>query len=73
MSRGKHYQFDFRGARLDPYRILTIYGIKHPAQQHAIKKLLRTGKSIKSTVEDVQEVIETLERWLAMIEEDKSQ
>jgi hypothetical protein len=38
MSNGKHYQYDFNGLRIDPYRILKTYGISDPCQQHAIKK-----------------------------------
>lgn len=68
-EKDPHYNFRFNGVELDPYRILMIYEITHPAQQHAIKKLLRAGRSNKSTKQDVQEVIRTLERWLAMMDE----
>uniref|UniRef100_A0A6M3IL91 Uncharacterized protein n=1 Tax=viral metagenome TaxID=1070528 RepID=A0A6M3IL91_9ZZZZ len=44
---GKHYRYEYKGAKLDPYRILEVYSIAHPAQQHAIKKLLRAGKAYK--------------------------
>ena len=67
---GSHYKFDHKGIRLDPYRILSIYGITHPAQQHAIKKLLRAGRSVKSLVQDIDEVMDSLSRWKEMIEED---
>jgi len=68
----KPYRYDYmyKGVRIDPYRIFVEYGIVHPAQQHAIKKLLRAGKSIKSVKEDIKEGISTLERWLDMLEED---
>lgn len=68
-----HYDFEYRGIKLDPYRILVEYGIAHPAQQHAIKKLLRAGKSIKDLKTDVEEVISTLSRWLGMMEEDQTE
>ena len=67
---GKHYKYSYRGIKLDPYRIFTIYSITHPAQQHAIKKLLRAGKSVKDLEQDIKEVIDTLHRWLEMEEED---
>lgn len=71
MVIGKHYAFRFKGLKLDPYRILQVYGISNPAQQHAIKKLLRAGQSVKSLEQDIDEVIVTLQRWKEMIEEDK--
>ena len=66
-----HYDFTYKGIKLDPYRILEVYGITHPAQQHAIKKLLRAGKSVKTLERDIGEVIESLTRWLEMNAEAK--
>ena len=68
----KHYQFEFKGIKIDPYRIFRQYGIHHPAQQHAIKKLLRAGCSIKTLEKDIDEAIDTLKRWKEMIAEEKS-
>jgi hypothetical protein len=67
----KHYKYTFRGIKLDPYRILWLYRIGHPAQQHAIKKLLRAGQSIKELEQDIDEVIDTLVRWKEMIREER--
>ena len=67
----KHYRFGYKGVKIDPYRIMEVYGITNAAQQHAIKKLLRAGKSVKSLEQDIDEVILTLTRWKEMIEEDK--
>lgn len=64
------YNITYKGVKLDPYRILKEYGITHPAQAHAIKKLLRCGKSHKDLPPDIQECIDTLVRWRQMIEED---
>src|SRR5689334_22843142 len=66
----KYYRFSFNGVKLDPYRILQVYGITHPAQQHAIKKLLRAGGSVKSLVQDIDEVILSLNRWKEMLHEE---
>jgi hypothetical protein len=66
-----HYRFQFNGVKLDPYRILEVYGISHPAQQHAIKKLLRAGNSIKDLDRDIDEVILTLNRWKEMRSEER--
>lgn len=68
---GKHYRFSFKGIKLDVYRILELFQITNPAQQHAIKKLLRAGKSIKPLSQDIDEVILTLERWKEMIIENE--
>ena len=67
----KHYQYSYKGINLDPYRILSIYGVTCPSMQHAIKKLLRAGNSVKDLEQDIQEVIDTLKRKLEMIEEDR--
>lgn len=69
----KHYRKSFNGVRLDPYRILQVYGISHPAHQHAIKKLLRAGTSIKSLRDDIDEVKMTLDRWIEMMNEEEGE
>ena len=65
-----YYKYSYKGIKLDPYRILDIYKITCPAQQHAIKKLLRAGNSVKELKQDITEVIDTLKRKLEMLEED---
>ena len=67
----KHYKYSYKGIKLDPYRILSVYGVTCPAMQHAIKKLLRAGNSVKDLEQDIQEVIDTLKRKLEMLKEDK--
>lgn len=67
---GTHYKFSYKGIKLDPYRIMQVYNITNPAQQHAIKKLLRAGQSVKSLSQDIDEVIVTLNRWKEMLRED---
>lgn len=66
----KHYKYSYKGIKIDPYRILKLYGITDPAQQHAIKKLLRAGNSVKNLEQDITEVIMTLQRMLEIIKED---
>lgn len=66
------YNRQYRGLKLDPYRVISIYKIEHPAHQHAIKKLLRAGRSHKDLKRDIQEVKETLDRWLEMLSEDST-
>ena len=56
---------------LDPYRILDVYGITHPAIQHAVKKLLRAGRSIKGVRADVSDARSALDRYIEMLDEDE--
>ena len=62
--------FNYRGIRLDPYRIFDVYGVTAGPQQHAIKKLLRAGRGHKSLKTDVLEAMSALQRWVEMMEED---
>jgi hypothetical protein len=50
---------------------MSVYKITHPAHQHAIKKLLRVGASVKDLRQDIEETIVTLKRWLEMMDEDE--
>ena len=65
----KYYDHNFNGNKIDVYRVLKIFNITEPAQQHAIKKLLRAGESVKDLDTDIHESIECLERWKEMIKE----
>jgi len=64
------YKWQWQGAQFDFYRLCDILGIKHHAQAHALKKIIRAGKSIKSTEQDIDEAIAALFRWKEMIGED---
>ncbi len=68
-SQNHYYDYSFKGVRIDPYRIFDVYGITNPCQQHAIKKLLRAGRSVKELEVDIDEVIKTLGRWKEMLHE----
>lgn len=67
-----HYHKDVSHLqRIDVYRIIDLYKVTDPCFQHAIKKLLVTGeRGHKSIEEDVQNIIDTLERWKEMRKED---
>ena len=67
---GSHYNFEYKGVLIDPYRIMKQYQITHPAHQHALKKLLRAGRGHKELRQDITEVLDSLYRWLDMMEED---
>ena len=66
-----HYFKDCPYEQVDVYRIIEIFGVTDPCFQHALKKLLCTGdRGHKDTEQDVQDVIDSLERWKQMREED---
>ena len=58
---------------LDVYRVISIFGVTDPCIQHALKKLLCSGvRGHKDQPKDIQDVIDTLERWKEMrCEDDK--
>ena len=56
---------------LDVYRVINIFGVSDPCIQHALEKLLCSGvRGHKDQAKDIQDVIDTLERWKQMREED---
>lgn len=58
---------------IDVYRVLSLFGVTDQAIGHAIKKLLCPGqRGAKTKRQDIQEAIDTLERWRAMEDEDLS-
>lgn len=44
--------------------------MKHHAQAHALKKVIRAGRSIKPVEQDIDEAIAALSRWKEMLAED---
>lgn len=58
---------------VDVYRVLALFGVTDPCIQHATKKLLVAGGrgGGKDISRDVQEAIDTLERWKEMQSEDQ--
>ena len=60
---------------IDVYRVLSLFGVADPCLQHAVKKLLVAGGrgAGKSIEKDIQEAIDTLDRWKRMRDEDRHQ
>jgi hypothetical protein len=57
---------------VDVYRVLELFEVTDPCLQHAIKKLLCAGgRGAKDIEQDVQEAMDTLERYQDMCREDK--
>lgn len=65
------YQWTYKGVSFDFYRLCEILGIRHHAQAHALKKVIRAGQSVKSLETDIEEAIACLTRWKQMVLEDK--
>lgn len=68
-----HYKKEVSGlSMIDVYRVLDLFGVTDPCIQHACKKLLVTGnRGHKNTDQDIQDAIDTLERWKEMRAEDR--
>jgi hypothetical protein len=72
-----HYFKDVsRLETIDVYRVLQLFNVTDPCLQHAVKKLLVAGgRGVKAQMgqtvaRDVQEAIDTLQRWQEMQHED---
>jgi hypothetical protein len=65
------YQWSWGGVSFDFYRLCEIVGVVHHAQAHALKKLIRAGRSVKPLSQDIDETIDALLRWKEMIAEDQ--
>lgn len=73
MTKHSHYFKPVAGLQhVDVYRVLRLFEVTDPCLQHAIKKLLVAGgRGAKEISQDVQEAIDTLDRWKAMRQEDE--
>lgn len=67
-----HYKKDIKHLdNIDIYRVLDLYGVTHPAIQHAVKKLLCAGqRGAKDYERDLREAVDSINRALQMIAED---
>jgi hypothetical protein len=67
MTAHNHYFKPCPFDSIDVYRVLSLFGVVDPCLQHATKKLLVAGgRGHKDISRDVQDVIDSLERWKAM-------
>ena len=73
-SKSKHSHYKKGVSHLnviDPYRIADLYDL-HPCADHIMKKsLCAGGRGHKDLLRDIQDIIDTAERWKEMIEEDE--
>ena len=68
---GSHYRNEFKGIKVDVYRVLQIFGVTDPVAQHIVKKLLRGTKKGHDEITVWNEVFQACERKKEMIEEEK--
>lgn len=73
-EKHSHYKKDVSNLKMiDPYRIADLYDL-HPCADHIMKKSLCAGnRGHKDKLRDIQDIIDTAERWKQMIEEDNSE
>jgi hypothetical protein len=72
-NKHPHYHKDVRGLdTIDVYRVLYLFNVTDPCIQHAVKKLLVAGGrgAGKDINKDIQEAIDSLNRWQEMRRED---
>lgn len=73
MSKHNHYFKDVSQLSvIDVYRTLILFAVSDPCIQHAVKKLLVAGGrgARKDISQDIQEAIDSLERWKEMRQEE---
>jgi hypothetical protein len=57
---------------VDVYRVIDLFGVKNPCIQHLAKKALCTGnRGHKDLRRDLEDIIDSAERALDMLEEDE--
>jgi hypothetical protein len=72
-EKHSHYFKECPFDSVDVYRVLSLFNVTDPCLQHAVKKLLVAGgRGHKDIAKDVQDSIDTLERWKAMRAEEQS-
>jgi len=68
---GKHYRYEYKGIKLDPARIVTIYKCDNLMAGTIVKKALCAGnRGQKDLIQDLDDIICAAERWKEMIIED---
>lgn len=72
MAHDHYYRDVSHLSRIDIYRVLALYDVRHPAIQHAVKKLLMAGArgGGKDVMRDLREARDAITRALVMLRED---
>lgn len=67
----KHYFKPCPFNHIDIYRVIRLFEINDPCLQHALKKIMVSGgRGSKTGSQDIQEAIDSLNRYLDMMAED---
>jgi len=62
------YKVPCKGVQIDVYDVLKSFDVTCPATQHAIKKLLKSGKrGYKDNKQDLNEAIQSIKRAIELI------
>lgn len=70
-NKSKYHREIKKGVMVDVYDVLSAFEVANPAMQHALKKMLAPGKrGAKSTIQDMKEAIQSIERAIEL-ENDK--
>ena len=72
-NKHPHYHKNVRHLEtIDVYRVLALFNVTDPCIQHAVKKLLVAGGrgAGKDLSRDIQEAIDSLQRFQEMLAED---
>lgn len=68
------YRWEVDGVMVDFYRLMEAFrewaGVSRPAQEHAMKKIIRAGQGEKSVVQDIDEACASCLRLWEMMKED---
>jgi len=72
-QKHSHYKKDVRHIDyIDVYRIIDLYELHDPCFQHALKKILVPGaRGHKDLTNDINDIIDTMQRKLEMIAENE--
>ena len=65
-----HYSHQYKGIKLDPYRIAWIYRMQGGPREQIMKKCLRFTDKGQTEQQVVDEIRSALNRWQAMLDED---
>lgn len=65
-----YYNYEYKGIKLDPYRICQIYGVGGGPREQIIKKCLRFNNKGHDPLQVIKEIRQALDRWEEMLGED---
>ena len=70
LDAGQHYRFEYKGIKLDPFRIAKIFELDAPQLTILKKTLVNGNRGNKDAVQDYKDIICAAQRAIEIIEED---